>query len=108
MNQDPTDLAALDHAQSELDKLAQAAAARERDDFRWLMAHRQGRRIVWRYLSQAGVFHSGFVPGDGGRGTARLTGRREMGLVIWSDVMTHTPELYIKMANEAAEPAALD
>lgn len=108
MTNDPTDLVALDEQTTEATKLAQAQLAQQRDDIRWLMAHAQGRRIVWRYLSAAGVFRTSFVVGDGGRVTARNEGMRSMGLMMLDDVMTHSPAAYAKMSEEAAKGAVVD
>lgn len=108
MNENPTDLFEQDQQALENERLQRAQLAQLRDDMRWLMAHAQGRRIVWRYLSLAGVYRTTFVEGDGGRVTARNEGMRSLGLMLLDDVMTHSPAAYAKMAEEAAKGAAVD
>jgi hypothetical protein len=105
MNQDPTDLAGIAETSDEDARQRQAQQARERDDFRWLMAHAQGRRIVWRYLGAGGVFRTTHVFGDiNGRDSALNEGRRQIALQLLDDVMTHTPAAYAKMVDESAQP----
>jgi hypothetical protein len=57
---DPTDLRGQEELKAEKanqDRLAQEV---EDGDWKWLMASKRGRRIVWRLLEQAGVFRSSF------------------------------------------------
>jgi hypothetical protein len=107
MNDDPLDLVGHDLQQHEHDRLQRAALAQMRDDVRWLMAHAQGRRIVWRYLSAAGVYRTTFVAGDG-LASAFNEGRRAMGLMLLDDVMTHAPAAHAKMVEEATKGAVVD
>lgn len=108
MLNDPTDLAAQDEARAETARLQQAQFAKLREDVRWLMGHAQGRRIVWRYLSAAGVYRTTFAPGDGGRKTAYNEGMRSMGLLILDDVMQHAPAAFARMTDEAAKDTTVD
>lgn len=102
---DPTDTALIDAEDAETARLRQAQLARERDDFRWLMAHAQGRRIVWRYLAAGGVFRTTHVFGDiNGRDSALNEGRRQIALQLLDDVMTHAPAQYGKMVDESVLP----
>lgn len=98
---DPTD---TDSLEAELGR--QNAKARQRTDqiatdIKWLMAHKQGRRIVWRYLSEAGVYRSSFVKGE----TEFREGMRNMGLLILNDVHTHSPDRYVEMLTENRKDA---
>jgi hypothetical protein len=95
---DPTDL-----LQHDLDDAAQAErleSLRKQDteDLKWLMAHKQGRRIVWSLLSSAGVTrtpwnHSGSV-------TAFNCGKQQIGLELLARIMEHVPEAYVVMLKE--------
>jgi hypothetical protein len=105
MNQDPTDLVSIRNDLDEAERLRQIQLGRERDDFRWLMAHAQGRRIVWRYLAAGGVFRTTHVFGDAnGRDSALNEGRRQIALQLLDDVMTHAPAQYAKMVDESVLP----
>lgn len=101
--EDPTDVHSREEAELTALQATRQREAREREDVRWLMAHAQGRRLVWRYLSDCGVFRSTHVFDDpGGRNSALNEGRRQIGLRILDDVMTHAPEAYQKMTDENA------
>lgn len=64
---------------------------------RWLMAHAQGRRIVWRLLDRAGVYRDSFT---GNSTTFYNEGRRAMGLFVLEQLMDSCPEKYALMMNE--------
>lgn len=95
---DPTDL-----HQQELD--AEAKAEREEflrkqtaEDLKWLVAHKQGRRIVWSLLSSAGVTRTPF--NNSGSVTAFNCGRQQIGLELLAQVMEHVPDAYVVMLKE--------
>lgn len=70
----------------------------EEADIRWLMSSKRGRRIVWRLLSQAGVFQPVFHP------TAMMMafkeGHRNYGLQMLNAVTAFCPDLYATMQKE--------
>ena len=70
---------------------------RESDDLKWLMGHQQGRRIIWRLLSDAGVFRSSFT---GDHTTYFREGMRNMGLILLGKITEHCPERYHLMVKE--------
>ncbi|WP_298540690.1 hypothetical protein [uncultured Limnobacter sp.] len=55
----------------------------EEDDFRWLMADKRGRRIMWRLLERTRVYQSSFT---GNSQTFFLEGTRNVGLMLISDI----------------------
>lgn len=77
------------------------AAERQRDDLKHVMSSVQGRRLIWLLLNNAGVFSLSFT-GDNAS-TNFNEGRRNEGLRLFNEVMTHCPDLYLTMANEARE-----
>ncbi|MBS6032230.1 MAG: hypothetical protein KIB40_03595 [Pantoea sp.] len=77
------------------------ASERQRDDLIHVMSSVQGRRLIWLLLSKAGVFSLSFT-GDNAS-TNFNEGRRSEGLRLFNEVMTHCPDLYLTMANEASE-----
>ncbi|WP_210526315.1 hypothetical protein [Pantoea ananatis] len=77
------------------------AAERERDDLIHVMESSQGRRVIWKVLEGAGVFSVSFT-GDNNQ-TNFNEGRRNEGLRLFTEVMTHCPDLYLTMAKEARE-----
>lgn len=70
----------------------------EVSDLKWLMAHKQGRRLMNRLLGITGVYRLSFT------GQAPLTdfneGKRNVGLILLSDAMEHCPERFNDMLLE--------
>lgn len=83
-------------------KQEKANRERERADLQNILESVQGRRFIWKYLRDAGVFRLSFLPGDS-HSTAFHEGRRSQGLSLMLDVMQLDPLLYFKMAKEAQE-----
>lgn len=69
----------------------------EEDDFRWLMADKRGRRIMWRLLERTRVYQSSFT---GNSQTFFLEGTRNVGLMLISDIQKHCPEQFVVMLKE--------
>lgn len=91
-----------EHAEQEADAL-KAETIRlmrlvEVDDLKWLMGHKQGRRIVWRMLDQYGVYRSSFR--NDPLEMAFAEGNRNHGLRLIADTHEHCPERYSEMLNE--------
>jgi hypothetical protein len=81
------------------DQVAKAIETREADeDFRWLMAHKQGRRLMWQWLSDAGVFRSSFS--TNALHMAHLEGQRNAGLQHIERIHRLCPERYTEMQKE--------
>jgi hypothetical protein len=69
----------------------------EEDDFRWLMADKRGRRIMWRLLEKTRVYQSSFT---GNSQTFFHEGTRNVGLMLISDIQKHCPEQFVVMLKE--------
>lgn len=69
----------------------------EEDDFRWLMADKRGRRIMWRLLERTRVYQSSFT---GNSQTFFNEGTRNVGLMLISDIQKHCPEQFVVMLKE--------
>lgn len=72
----------------------------EHDDLRRLMSTIWGRRLMWRLLSEAGVFRLSFT-GEA-QGTAFNEGKRNYGLVQLNLINQVCPETYLTMVTENA------
>lgn len=70
----------------------------ELDDVKWILSTPQGRRFMWRYLGECGVFKSSFV---GQYQTFFNEGERNIGLKLLADVNDAHPEAYVLMMKEA-------
>ena len=92
----------VDTAGHELDADAQRKVESERrrqevEDFKWLMAHKQGRRFVWRLLAEAGVYRTSFT---GNSTTFFNEGKRNLGLLLVGEIHELTPDAYGLMLKE--------
>ena len=92
----------------EQEALAEEAAKKQRlrrdnelNDLRLICDTEHGRRFIWRLLEQAGVWRSTYT-GES-LSAAFAEGKRNTGLMVFSDVMEACPDQYLVMANEARE-----
>jgi hypothetical protein len=70
----------------------------ELDDIRFIMGSPEGRRFMWRLLSDGACFHSCFDPNAIIMG-ARAS-RKDFVLRYFNDVMQISTELYLQMVKE--------
>lgn len=83
----------------EKSKKANSRAQRDIDDLSTILSDIRGRRFLWRYLGECGVFRSSF--NNSGSVTAYNEGMRNIGLKILSEIMEADPEAYTLMATES-------
>ena len=94
---DPTDLKAQER-DAEAQGLEQGVRRKQEiEDLKWLMAHKQGRRYVWRLMEKAGVYRTSFT---GNSETFFREGMRNLGLFVLSEVMEVTPDQFALMLKE--------
>jgi len=77
---------------------------RQYSDLRKVLASPEGRRFVWRLMSEAGVFRSSFT---GNSETFFREGKRNIGLIILGDVMVAQPDSFTVMQREAVNDKLL-
>lgn len=95
---DPTDLHRYER-EAEGDELkAREKRRKELEDFKWMMAHPQGRRVVSRLLDEAGVNRTSF--NHSGSLMAFNEGKRHIGLFLTGEVLAAAPEGYFKLLKE--------
>lgn len=82
-------------------RLEQEQAAQ---DFKWLMADPRGRRLVWKQLECARVFHPVYDPKP--IPMAFNEGRRQHGLSLLERINTMCPQLYQVMVAENTTQSA--
>lgn len=68
------------------------------EDIKWLMAHKAGRRFMWRLLEVTGTRRTSF--NNSGSVTAFNEGQRNVGLVFEAEVLDIAPEQYMAMLKE--------
>ena len=98
---DPTDLAAQERAAARLAEEERLAVERARNELRWVMSTKQGRRFIYRQLSGAGIWKSSFDT-DALR-MAFAEGSRNGGLQLLSEIMETCPDRYTEMLTEQKE-----
>lgn len=93
------DIGAEEAARDRAVQAGELSKLTEETDVQWLMSTQQGRRIMWRLLSLAGVFRISFA-GEETHATAFAEGARNIGLVFMNDLQTLCPERYVQMTSE--------
>jgi hypothetical protein len=94
----PTDLHAEERDAKKAARDAELAKQTEEDDIKWLMGHKQGRRIMYRLLAAAGVFRSSFNTNNAVMSFNE--GQRNLGIAHQDAVLAHCPEQYMVMLRE--------
>lgn len=70
----------------------------EIDDVRSILSTQSGRRFMWRYMGELGLFRSSFVGHDA---TFYNEGRRSAALMMLLDINEGDPAAYLKMLEES-------
>lgn len=97
----PTDLRAQQRAIEAERERQRIAKENEADDYKWLLSTDRGRRMVWGWLGDYGVFRTSF--NSSGSITAFNEGQRNAGLRLITAVMEHAPEMFPVMQAEAKQ-----
>lgn len=100
---DPLDDSAQKEAAAKDAEAARLQRAREVDDFKWLMGHRQGRRFMWRLLKMSGLHNNPFHPGAPKGLTEFNCGQMNLGLILQAEIHTICPEHHTTMTREQQE-----
>lgn len=98
---DPLDSGAQEAAEAKQAEATRLQRDREVDDFKWLMGHRQGRRVMWRLLGITGVFRNPHVPGTDD--VLFRCGMQNIGQQLLGEIHTICPEHYTTMMKEHTE-----
>lgn len=83
------------------DQALERERRKEVEDLKWLMAHKPGRRFMWRLLEMAGVYRTSF--NNSGSVTAFNEGQRNVGLRYVAEIQEHAPDQYLAMLKERNE-----
>lgn len=98
---DPTDLLGQERDRTAEDARKRMAQRIEEGDLLWLMGQKRGRAFLWKWLSEARVFHPSFDMNS--MKMAFNEGNRSYGLKLLTEIMTVCPELFLKMQNEVVK-----
>lgn len=98
---DPLDLAGQERTAAEYAEEERRQREREISDLCKVMGSKEGRRFMWRLLSDAGVYRSSF---DSDVAMMAFNeGNRNIGLKLLNDTMTACPQHYARMLDEQRE-----
>lgn len=96
---DPHDIRGQERAKSQKDTAAQIARDTEEADIKWLVSSKRGRRIVWRMLEDARVFHPTF--NTNAMQMAFNEGNRNAGNKLLTLVNNASPDALVTMITES-------
>lgn len=82
-----------------LEELRLKETRREEGDLRKVLSLKEGRRFIWKLLSDAGIFKGGYV---GDNKAFFDQGKKCLGLGVFSDVMTVDGDSFVRMQKENA------
>lgn len=98
MTFDPLDIRSQEKARQEQIRSASLELENARDDLRWLMGSRRGRRLMWWLLEQSPPRRD---PVDTNAIVmARRTGESRLGITLEAIALLEFPELYVQMIKE--------
>lgn len=100
MNKPLVKNAASEHQQNEAKKKLIISRQTELNDLRTILSSKEGRRILWRFLSHAGVFNSIW---DNSARIHYNAGKQDFGHFIQSEIVEADQEAYFLMMKEAKE-----
>ncbi len=97
-NYDPLDIQQQETEKTNRELRLKLSKENEESDIKWMMGTRRGRRVLWRFLDQAGVFRISFDPNA--MQMSFNEGNRNSGLRLLNMVHSISPELYPVMLKE--------
>jgi len=95
----PIDLGALQAARDANREMTDLERARFEEDFKWLVGHKPGRRIVWWLLSQARVFQNPWR--SSANEMSFVAGNMNLGQMLLAEVLSIAPDSFTTMMREA-------
>lgn len=83
---------------AEEDKRKQLQRELQLSDLKYLMQSQQGRRFFWRLLNHCSVYESIF--NTNALTQSHNSGRQDVGHFLMAEIVTASPDDYLKMQNE--------
>lgn len=102
---DPLDDSAQVADQARADEFKRLQRELEVGDVKWLMGHKQGRRVMWRLLGMTGLFRNPHGMGQSASDTAFRCGEQNIGQQLIAEIHGLCPEQYHVMVKEQHEHA---
>lgn len=96
-----------DEEKKKSEAIQQKLSERQQSDLRKVMQTAEGRRVIWRIMSDAAPFQTPFA----GSGQDSLTflqiGKKEFALSLYAEIEANQPDLLTAMRREAASDKLL-
>ncbi len=73
----------------------------KKEDLKWVLSTERGRRFIWNLLAQTGIHKLSFHQHNGVMSFNE--GMRNVGNIVFNDVMQTAPEAYFEMSRENQE-----
>lgn len=105
LNDDPYEDSAQVAARDRMESAKRLQRDQQVDDFKWLMAHKQGRRVMWRLLEMTGLFRNPHAFGQHAQDTAFNCGMQNVGQQLLAEIHLLCPDQYHRMVDEAQKEA---
>jgi hypothetical protein len=99
----PTDLDGAAESEEKRKQLEQTLRRQFEQDFTWLLAHRQGRRLVWWLMAEAGVFRNPW--NENASAMAFAAGSMNVGQRLLSEIFAVSPDAFNVMLKESQDDA---
>lgn len=87
-------------------KQAQLERAMELDDLGSVLSTKQGRRFIWRFLKEAGIFRD-YADVNNVYLAYKKAGERNLALRFFVEIVEHFPERYLEMQREHKIPKSV-
>ena len=85
----------------EASRKSKSLRERELDDVRSILAIPEGRRFIWRYLTECHMFESSLSSDP--LAMAAMEGERNIGLKLHADILATDPSAFLEMQAEKLE-----
>ena len=82
------------------DDIKKRREERDRKDLKKILAMPEGRRFIWKVLSECGIYRGTFRSDS--NLSAHLEGKRDIGLFILNEILKRNLDSFYTMQNEAA------
>lgn len=97
-DESPVDFQQREQREAEEKRVAAFLSEQSREDVKFVMSHRAGRRFMWELLDLAGMWRLSFT--NDARTTEYLEGQRSIALMQWGKLQDVCPELLRRMQEE--------
>lgn len=89
----------IEEKKKKLDEKYKKRRDKELTDLAAVLKTAEGRRLVWRILTEAGIFRSTFSGDEQGR-QSWLEGKKDVGYLLMSDIMATDIKMFVQMQQE--------